>query len=180
MSNRKQNRKQQKKMNIIQREEEFEKIVKRTMDKTPSPKLEETKDGEVEVVIETQPDFNIEEAKKEAAKRKLALLKKLERLEKDVNKLHYSIGDIQISEPIEKREYYREKVSSGLGDAIAVAGIMLGVGTIFWTLCEGIDNSDSTNSYIEGADPEEVEKEAINELASEYYEEPIDDGGELI
>lgn len=179
MSNRKQNRKQQKKMNIIQREEEFEKIVKRTMDKTPSPKLEENKDGEVKVVIETQPDFNIEEAKKEAAKRKLALLKKLERLEKDVNKLNYSIGDIQISEPVEKK-YYKEKASSGLGDAIAISGIMLGVGAIFWTLCEGIDDSGSTETYIDGTDPDEVEKEAINELASEYYEEPIDDGGELI
>lgn len=179
MSNRKQNRKQQKKMNIIQREEEFEKIVKRTMDKTPSPKLEENKDGEVKVVIETQPDFNIEEAKKEAAKRKLALLKKLECLEKDVNRLKYSIGDIQISEPVEKIEY-ENKASSSLGDAIAVAGIMLGVSTIFWTLCEGIDDSGSTETYIDGADPDEVEKEAINELASEYYEEPIDDGGELI
>lgn len=177
MSNRKQSRKQQKKMNIIQREEEFEKIVKRTMDQ--APKVEQDKNGEVKVVIETQPDFDVERAKKEAAKRKLALLKKLERLEKDVNKLNYSTGDIQISEPVEKT-VYENKASSGLGDAIAATGIMLGVGTIFWALCENTDDSGSTESYIEGADPDEVEKEAINEIASEYYEEPIDEGGELI
>ena len=176
MSNRKQNKKQQRKMNIIQREEEFEKIVKRTMDQVPKP--EESK-KEVKVVIETQPDFDLEKVKKEAAKRKLALLRRLERLEKDVNKLNYSIEDIQISEPAEK-QYCKEKVSSELGNAIAAAGIMLGLGAIFWSLCDGIDDSGSTESYIEGADPEEVEKEAINELASEYYEEPIDDGGELI
>lgn len=174
MSNRKQNRKQQKKMNIVQREEEFEKIVKRTMDQ--APKEEQDKNGEVKVVIETQPDFDIERAKKEVAKRKLVLLKKLERLEKDVNKLN---EDIQTPESVEKKEH-KVKVSSGLGDAIAAAGIMLGVGTIFWALCENTDDSGSTESFIDGADPDEAEKEAINEIASEYYEEPIDEGGELI
>lgn len=162
MSN-KQKRKTERRMSINRHEEEFEKIVKRTMD-----------DPEVKVSME--PSFDEARQQEElikAKRRNLALLRKLDYIESKVTKVKRDLEDV--SDNINKIEVPEKKLLEKSDmTGILVAGVLVGVYAVIGSALSDIDihnNTGSTNTYGSGIDPDLADKEAMNEIASDYYNE---------
>lgn len=162
MSN-KQKRKTERRMSINRHEEEFEKMIKRTMDNP-------------EVKVSMEPSYDEVKHQEELAKakrRKLALLRKLDYIESKVTRVKRDLEDI--SEDIDKIEIPEKKAQEKSDiTGILVAGVLVGVYAALGSALSNMDiynNAGSTNTYGSGIDPDLADKEAMNEIASDYYNE---------
>lgn len=166
MSN-KAKRRMERRMNINMHESEFEKMVKRTMD-----------DPEVKVSMEPSYDeVKHQEELAKAKRRKLALLRKLDYIESKVTNVKRDLEDI--SEDINKIEIPEKKVQEKSDiTGIIVAGVLTGIYAALGSALSSLDihnNTESTDTYGSGVDPDLAEKEAMNEIASDYYNEETDE-----
>ena len=153
----------ERRMKIISNEKEFEKIVKNVMDA-------QVQHSE-KVVVETQPSIDLDDKKER--KRKLFQL---------LQRVNETVDNIEKVKPIDVNQLKVDKPARASANKLLALGISVGIGAITALTMYGILSDEyeieSSDCFQDGDIIDE--QDAINDIASDYYEEPKDGGDSLI